>query len=95
MCWRWGVEGEGGQRGDRRAGYTGPGGDGKDLGFHPEQDGQHRRFISSNLIYLSLTGIKSQGKKIRKETRARAIAWRWWVDFIFWTPHEGNDKRIC
>ena len=69
MCWRWGVEGEGGQRGDRRAGYTGPGGDGKDLGFHPEQDGQHRRFISSNLIYLSLTGIKSQGKKIRKETR--------------------------
>ena len=56
------------QRRNREAGHAWPGGDGKGFDFHPEQDGQPRRFISSNLTYLSFKGIKSGSRKTRKET---------------------------
>lgn len=47
-----GVEGERSRRGNGEARHAGPGGDDKGFHFHPEQDGQPRRWRSNNLIYL-------------------------------------------
>lgn len=64
------VVGEGGQSGMGYPNLTGPRGVGKGFEFHVEQDGHHRRVASSNLIYLSVKGIKRQSRKTRKETSA-------------------------
>ena len=51
-CVRDGASGRRGESKRELGGRSGPRGDDKGFDLHPEQNGQHRRFVSSNLIQV-------------------------------------------